>query len=231
MLKKAIILYSGGLDSSTLLALLHYRGYEIYTLTFDYGQKHSVELEKSTLLSKDYSVKDSKVITIDLRSFGGSSLTSNVPVNKHLSENFTTNEIPLTYVPARNILFLSYALAWGEVNEVYDIFIGVSQIDYSGYPDCRKNFIDSFVKMANLGTKAGVSGRSFNVHTPFIYLSKSEIITLGTFLDLNYGKTHSCYDPSSDGNACGFCESCLLRKKGFKEAEVEDPTKYTENLL
>lgn len=223
MKKKAVILLSGGLDSATCCAIAKDMDFEIYAMSFRYGQRHSVELEASKRIADAFNVKKHQIVDINLRVFGGSSLTSEqeVPKNREDSE-----EIPSTYVPARNTIFLSYAVAWAEVLKSSDIFIGVNAVDYSGYPDCRPEFINAYSKMANLATKEGVGGNKLTIHTPLIDISKAEIIKKGISLGVDYGITHSCYDPSDSGLACGHCDSCILRKKGFLEAGVNDPTEY-----
>ncbi len=228
-LKKAVVLSSGGLDSTTAMAIARSEGYQIYSLSFDYGQRHGVELAAAKTVAKAFHVKKHLVINLDLRKIGGSALTDRIDVPKGRAENVMDLEIPVTYVPARNTIFLSYAVAWAEVLEASDIFIGVNAVDYSGYPDCRPEFIASFEKMANLATKAGVEGKTrLKIHTPLLHLSKAEIIKKGITLGVDYSMTHSCYDPDMNGNACGQCDSCLLRKKGFAEAGAIDPTKYVE---
>ena len=225
--KKAIVLSSGGLDSTTVMAIAKAEGHDIYSLSFRYGQRHSVELEAAQKVAKSLGAKEHLVIDIDMAKIGGSALTDDIEVPKARSEQDMQKEIPVTYVPARNTVFLSYALAWAEVLEASDIFIGVNAIDYSGYPDCRPEYIESFERMANLATKAGVEGITrVNIHTPIIEMTKAQIIQKGVELGVDYGITHSCYDPSLEGKACGQCDSCLLRKKGFKEAGVPDPTEY-----
>ena len=224
MKKKAVVLLSGGLDSTTVLAIALNQGYEPITLCFDYGQRHRVELEKSRVLSQKMGALEHKEVKIDLRQFGGSALTDDIDVPKGRSEGEMTAEIPITYVPARNTVFLSLALAAAEAAQAQDIFIGVTAIDYSGYPDCRPEYIQAFEQMANLATKAGVEGTSrFKIHTPLIELSKADIIKKGMELGVDYSLTHSCYHPDVNGHPCGQCDSCLLRKKGFQEAGVEDP--------
>jgi len=224
-MKKAIILLSGGIDSATCAAIAKHEGYKLYPMSFSYGQRHSVELKAAKKIAAFLKVAEHKIVRIDLRTFGGSSLTSPLPVPKNRDLG-RRNEIPSTYVPARNTIFLSYALAWAEVLGIKDIFIGVNAVDYSGYPDCRPEYIKAFRSMANLATKAGVKGCKIVIHTPLIRLTKAEIIKKGHVLGFDYDLTHSCYDPSPDGKACGECDSCLIRKKGFKEARVKDPTKY-----
>ena len=223
--KKAIVLLSGGLDSATALAIARAEGFEVFALSFHYGQRHAVELDCAAR-QVDASTEEHRVVEIDLRAFGGSALTADIDVPKHDSVEELTEEIPVTYVPARNTVFLSYALAWAEVLGAHDIFIGVNALDYSGYPDCRPEFIEAFEKMANLATVAGVQGRKLTIHTPLIDLTKAEIIQLGLDLGVDYAKTTSCYDPAPDGRACGRCDSCLLRLKGFSEVGVMDPRKY-----
>ena len=222
--RKAVCLLSGGLDSSTCLARAR-RDFECYALSFDYGQRHRIELEAASRVARALGAKEHRTAKIDLRVFGGSALTAdNLAVPKHRSAEEMGEGIPITYVPARNTIFLSYALAWAEVLESSDIFIGVNAIDYSGYPDCRPEFISAFEHMANLATKAGVEGRTLiQVHTPLIELSKAGIVKLALELGLDFSLTHSCYDPTPEGRPCGQCDSCLLRKKGFEEAGVLDP--------
>jgi 7-cyano-7-deazaguanine synthase len=226
--EKAVILLSGGVDSTTCLAIAKQEGYELYALSFDYGQRHSVELERAARIAERFGAKGHLVVSLDLAKIGGSALTdSEIPVPKGRLPQEKRGQIPLTYVPARNTLFLSYALAWAEVLSAEDIFIGVNAIDYSGYPDCRPEYIQAFENLANLATKAGVEGvLGFKIHTPLIRLTKAEIIKKGLELGVDFGLTHSCYDPLADGRACGECESCTLRQKGFGEAGVEDPIPY-----
>ncbi len=226
--RKGIVLSSGGVDSTTAMAIAKAEGYDIYSLSFRYGQRHSLELDAAQRVAWAFGAKEHLVIDIDLASIGGSALTDDIEVPKARSEHDMQKEIPVTYVPARNTIFLSYALAWAEVLEASDIFIGVNAIDYSGYPDCRPEYIESFERMANLATKAGVEGITrVKIHTPLIKMTKAQIIQKGVELGVDYSMTHSCYDPSADGKACGQCDSCLLRKKGFEEAGVLDPTEYT----
>jgi len=221
---RAVCLLSGGLDSSTCLALARREGYECYALSFDYGQRHRVELEAAARVAAALGVREQRTAVIDLRAFGGSALTADIDVPKSRSVTEMGAGIPITYVPARNTIFLSYALAWAEVLEASDIFIGVNALDYSGYPDCRPEFIHAYEHMANLATKSGVEGRTrIEIHTPLIALSKADIVRLGAEVGLDFGLTHSCYDPGLDGRACGECDSCLLRAKGFAEAGVSDP--------
>ena len=226
-LKKAVVLSSGGLDSTTAMAIARYQGFEIYSLSLSYGQRHAFELEAAQKVADALGVNEHLVINMDLNKIGGSSLTDDIDVPKERDEQAMTREIPVTYVPARNTIFLSFALAWAEVLESSDIFIGVNAVDYSGYPDCRPEYVDAFERMANLATKAGVEGRTkIRIRTPLIHLTKAQIIQKGMELGVDYALTHSCYDPSPQGLACGECDSCFLRKKGFKEADVKDPTKY-----
>lgn len=225
--KKAVVLSSGGLDSTTAMAVARLEGYEIYSLSFRYGQRHTVELEAAKRVAKALGAEQHLVIDIDLAKIGGSALTDDIPVPKSRTEQDMQKEIPATYVPARNTIFLSYALAWAEVIRASDIFIGVSAVDYSGYPDCRPEYIEAFEHMANLATKAGVEGKTqVSIRAPLIHMSKAEIIQKGIELGVDYSITHSCYDPSPEGRACGQCDSCLLRKKGFIKAGVPDPTPY-----
>ena len=221
---KAVCLLSGGLDSSTCLAYALQENYQCYALTFDYGQRHGVEVKAAARVAAALGAKQHRIVEVDLRAFGGSALTADIPVPKHRSSSEMGHGIPITYVPARNTIFLSFALAWAEVLEASDIFIGVNAIDYSGYPDCRPEYIEAFERMANLATKAGVEGRTgVKIHTPLIRLNKAEIVNLGASLGLDFSLTHSCYDPSEEGRSCGACDSCLLRRKGFAEAGIEDP--------
>jgi 7-cyano-7-deazaguanine synthase len=224
-MKKAVCLLSGGLDSATCLALARRDGYETYALSFDYGQRHRVELAAAARVAESLGAKAHHVVDLDLRVFGNSALTADIDVPKGRTEEMMDAEIPVTYVPARNTIFLSLALAWAEVLECQDIFIGVNALDYSGYPDCRPEFIEAFEKMANLATKTGVEGRTkVKIHTPLIALTKAGIVKLGKELGLNFSLTHSCYDPDEHGRPCGLCDSCLLRRKGFAEAGLVDPT-------
>jgi 7-cyano-7-deazaguanine synthase len=225
--KKAVVLSSGGIDSTTTMAIAIHEGYEVYSLSFLYGQRHGVELESARRVAEVMGVKEHLVMDLDLGKIGGSALTDNISVPKGRNEAEIRGEIPMTYVPARNTIFLSYALAWAEVLEVPDIFIGVNAIDYSGYPDCRPEYIRAFENMANLAIKAAVEGKmKIHIRTPLIEMRKAEIIRKGMELGVDYGLTHSCYDPSENGTACGLCDSCLLRKKGFLEAGIPDPTIY-----
>jgi 7-cyano-7-deazaguanine synthase len=220
---RAVVLLSGGLDSATALAVAKTEGFEVYALSFSYGQRHSSELESAARVAASAGVAEHRVARIDLRVFGGSALTAgiDVPKSRELDDS-----IPVTYVPARNTIFLSYALAWAEVIGAADIFIGVNALDYSGYPDCRPEYIEAFERMANLATKAGVEGvLRFRIHAPLISLTKAQIIRRGLELGVDYGLTSSCYDPSPDG-ACGECDSCVLRRRGFAEAGIADPIRY-----
>ncbi len=224
--KKAVVLLSGGLDSATALAVAKSEGYECFALSFRYGQRHQHELDAAKRVANSLGVQEHRTIDIDLGQIGGSALTdSTIDVPKNRAEE-DMQDIPVTYVPARNTIFLSYALAWAEVIEAQAIFIGVNNLDYSGYPDCRPEFVEAFEKMANLATRAGVEGHTMQIEAPLISLTKAQIIRKGCELGIDYGLTHSCYDPSEDGLACGTCDSCTLRKKGFEEAGVPDPTKY-----
>jgi 7-cyano-7-deazaguanine synthase len=221
---KAVCLLSGGLDSSTCLALARREGYDCYALSFDYGQRHRIELEAAAKVARSLGAKEHRVALIDLRSFGHSALTADIAVPKGRTEAQMSVDIPVTYVPARNTVFLSFALAWAEVLEAPDIFIGVNALDYSGYPDCRPEFIAAFERMANLATAASVEGRMHvRIHAPLIQLSKARIVKLARELALDFALTYSCYDPAAGGRACGQCDSCLLRRKGFDEAGIADP--------
>jgi len=226
--KKAVVLLSGGLDSATVLAIAKAEGYEPYALSFDYGQRHAWELEAAKRVAASMSVAQHRIANIDLRVFGGSALTDDIAVPKGREPAEMAHGIPITYVPARNTIFLSFALAWAEVLGAGDVFIGVNALDYSGYPDCRPEYVDAFEKMANLATKAGVEGRQhLKIHTPLIALTKAQIIARGVALGVDYSLTSSCYDPGPDGLPCGQCDSCLLRQKGFSEAGIEDPLRKT----
>jgi 7-cyano-7-deazaguanine synthase len=229
--KKAVVLLSGGLDSATVLAIARSQGYKIYALSFSYGQRHVWELEAAARVAASIGVVEHRIANIDLRIFGGSALTDDIAVPKGRSADDMSHGIPITYVPARNTIFLAFALAWAEVLGSSDIFIGVNALDYSGYPDCRPEFIEAFEKMANLATRAGVEGRQLlKIHTPLIALSKAEIIRNGIELGVDYGLTSSCYDPSAIGEPCGQCDSCLLRRKGFRENGIDDPLNYRRAL-
>ena len=227
-MKKAVILLSGGLDSATTLAIAQNDGFTPYGLTFSYGQRHQFEIGASQKIAEACNLTDHIITEIDLRAFGGSALTDDIDVPKDRSESTMSGSIPVTYVPARNTIFLSFALAWAEVLQSNDIFLGVNSMDYSGYPDCRPEYIQSFQAMANLATKAGVDGdQSITIHTPLISMTKGEIISKGLALGVDYSLTHSCYDPDKAGNACGRCDSCRIRLKGFQEAGTADPINYT----
>ena len=225
--KSAVVLTSGGLDSTTVLAMARRDAFDLYSLSFAYGQRHDFELQAARQVAAALGVKGHLVTRIDLKSIGGSALTDDIQIPKARSEARMAEEIPVTYVPARNTIFLSYALAWAEVLGAWDIFIGVNAVDYSGYPDCRPAYIHAFEAMANLATKAAVEGKGrYRIHTPLINLSKAQIIQAGTALGVDYAMTHSCYDPSSRGLACGSCDACILRKNGFAAAGLPDPTPY-----
>jgi 7-cyano-7-deazaguanine synthase len=230
--KKAVILLSGGLDSATVLAIAKAEGYEPYALSFSYGQRHAWELEAAKRVAASIGVAQHRVTTIDLRAFGGSALTADLDVPKGRDAEEMSHGIPITYVPARNTIFLSFALAWAEVLGASDIFLGVNALDYSGYPDCRPEFIAAFEKMANLATKAGVEGcQHLRIHTPLIAMTKAQIIATGMELGVDYALTSSCYDPGPTGATCGQCDSCLLRQKGFRENGIEDPLRRAATSL
>lgn len=223
-MNRAVVLLSGGLDSATTLALARAKNFECYALSFAYGQRHAIEIAAAKAIAKKLGTHEHRVVTIDLRAFGGSALTSDeidVPKTPALPA-----QIPVTYVPARNTIFLSYALAWAEVLNARDLFIGVNAVDYSGYPDCRPEFLLQFERLANIATRAGSEGGHFKIHAPLLHLSKAEIISRGLELAVDFSLTHSCYDPAPDGRACGLCESCRLRAEGFRAAGVPDPTRY-----
>jgi 7-cyano-7-deazaguanine synthase len=223
----AIVLLSGGLDSTTTLAYALDRGYDARAMTFRYGQRHAREVEAARQIAKRFAVREHVIVDIDLRPFGGSALTSDIPVPKdRAADELRRGGIPVTYVPARNTIFLSFALAWAEVQEARDIFIGVNALDYSGYPDCRPEYIAAFERMANLATRSGIAGSAVVIHAPLIDLTKGQIIELGRRLGVDYALTTSCYDPDADGRACGHCDACLIRRKGFEEAGVDDPARY-----
>lgn len=230
--KKAIALLSGGLDSATTLAVAKNQGFDCYALTFRYGQRHSIEIKSAKRIADAIGVIEHRILDIDLAAFAGSALTDrslDVPKGRNIISRGT--DIPVTYVPARNTIFLSFALAWAETLGIFDIFIGVNAIDYSGYPDCRAEFIKAFQKLANLATAAGVEGKGkYKIHTPIIKMTKAEIIKTGAKLNLDYSLTHSCYDPDEKGRACGRCDSCRLRLKGFAEAGLKDPVEYRIRL-
>ena len=224
---KAVVLVSGGVDSTTVLAIARKRGFDVYALSFDYGQRHSAELEAARRVVKHLGAAAHHVIKIDLRTFGGSALTAEIDVPKGREPGRMAAEIPVTYVPARNTIFLSIALGWCEVLEAEDIFIGVNAIDYSGYPDCRPQFLEAFELMAGVATRDGVEGRArYRIHAPLLHMTKAEIIRAGIDAGVDFSLTHSCYDPVPGGLACGACDSCLLRKQGFRDAGIPDPTAY-----
>jgi len=224
---KAVLLLSGGLDSTTLLAHALQEGFDVHAMTFRYGQRHAVEIRAARRVAERFGVRDHVIVDIDLRTFGGSALTSDVAVPKDRDLSHANEGIPITYVPARNTIFLSFALAWAEVLEAQDIFIGVNALDYSGYPDCRPEYIASFERMANLATRGGVEGTNpIRLQTPLIQLTKAEIIRLGLSLGVDYSITQSCYDPDPEGRACGHCDACQLRLRGFAEAGASDPGAY-----
>lgn len=225
---KAVVLLSGGIDSATTLAIAKNEGYNTYAISFNYGQRHSFELEKAAKIAGLFKSEKHLVVNIDLRKFGGSALTDSIPVPKDRNEKDISHGIPSTYVPARNTIFLSLSLGWAEIIEAEDIFIGVNAIDYSGYPDCRPEYIEAFQQMASIATKAGVERKSkIKIHTPLINMSKAEIIKKGVSLGVDFSLTHSCYDPISSGKPCGRCDSCLLRLKGFLDAGLKDPLEYS----
>lgn len=225
---RAVCLVSGGLDSAVCLAAARREGFECYALSFDYGQRHRVELEAAARVARALGAAEHKIVRIDLGAFGGSALTAEIEVPKGRDPARAAGEIPVTYVPARNTIFLAFAVAWAEVLGAADVFVGVNAIDYSGYPDCRPEYIEAFERMANLATRAGVEGRTrLRVRTPLIAMSKGEIVRLAAELGVDAGLTHSCYDPGEDGKACGGCDACILRRKGFEEAGLRDPLEYT----
>lgn len=227
--RKAVILLSGGLDSTTVLAQAQADGYEVYALSFQYGQRHSIELDVAKRVAEQFGVKEHKVAQIDLRLFGGSALTDDIDVPKDRDPNDTS--IPITYVPARNTIFLSFALAWAEVLKAYDIFIGVNVMDYSGYPDCRPAFVEAFENLANLATAYGVEGgQRIRIHSPLLNMSKADIVQMGMKLGVDYSKTLSCYDPGPQAEACGECDACVLRQRGFHQNGLEDPAAYVKRM-
>ena len=227
-MERAVVLVSGGIDSATTLALCVRDGFEAYALSFDYGQRHRREIVAAEKIAAALGARRHRVAKIDLRVFGGSALTDEIAVPKARSGEELSHGIPVTYVPARNTIFLSYALAWAEVLDMRDIFIGVNAVDYSGYPDCRPEFIAAFEKLAGLATKAGIEGAQFHIHAPFICMSKADIIRKGNELGVDFSLTHSCYDPTPEGFACAQCDSCQLRLKGFREAGLQDPIRYAQ---
>jgi 7-cyano-7-deazaguanine synthase len=223
-----VVLVSGGLDSATILAMAKAQGFSPFAISFDYGQRHRFELEAAKRVCEAQGVARHVIIPLDLRSIGGSALTANIDVPKDRTDAELTSGIPITYVPARNTVFLSIALGWAEVIGAQDLFVGVNAVDYSGYPDCRPEFVAAFENLANLATQTGVEGQPWKIHAPLIHLTKAEIIRQGVALGVDYSLTHSCYDPTSTGLSCGHCDSCLIRKKGFLEAHVPDPTRYAD---
>ena len=226
-MKPAVLLLSGGLDSTTMLALARQEGFDVHAMTFRYGQRHSSEIDAARRVARHFGVRDHVVVDIDLRTFGGSALTADIDVPKDRTDDAIAHGIPITYVPARNTIFLSFCLAWAEVLQASDIFIGVNALDYSGYPDCRPEYVAAFQAMANLATRGGVEGTSpIRIQTPLLHLSKREIVQLGLSLGVDYSITLSCYDPSPEGTACGHCDACHLRLKGFAEAGTSDPATY-----
>ena len=226
-LRKGVILLSGGLDSTTVLAIAKSEGYQPYAISFHYGQRHVHELSAAKRIAQQMGVSEHTIVELNLRQFGGSALTDNIDVPKRTSTDEIGSEIPITYVPARNTIFLSFALAWAETLGASDIFIGVNALDYSGYPDCRPEYIDAFERMANLATKAAVEGtQRITIHTPLIDMTKAEIVRRGLELGVDYSMTTSCYDPNETGAACGHCDACLLRLKGFAENQIKDPAQY-----
>ena len=226
MERRAVVLLSGGLDSTTSAAIARSQGFTLYALTFDYGQRHRIEIERAAAVARHLEVAQHVVVPVDLRRFGGSALTSDIDVPKARSLAEIGHGIPVTYVPARNTIFLSFALAWAEVLEARDLFIGVNVLDASGYPDCRAEYIAAYERMANLATKAGAEGKRLKIHTPLIAMTKADIIRAGRALGVDYALTTSCYDPAPDGTACGACDACLLRLKGFRESGMRDPIAY-----
>lgn len=226
-MKRAVVLVSGGLDSATTLALSIRDGFEPYALSFTYGQRHEIEVIAAKRVAASLAAREHRIAQIDLRIFGGSALTDEIPVPRNQGEK-GTGDIPVTYVPARNTIFLSYALAWCEVLGAADIFIGANAVDYSGYPDCRPAFISAFEQLASVATKAGVEGTQFRIHAPVLSMSKREIIEKGTELGVDFSLTHSCYDPTADSLACGECDSCRIRLEGFRAAGLEDPIAYAK---
>jgi 7-cyano-7-deazaguanine synthase len=225
--KKAVVLLSGGLDSTTVVAIAREQGFQVYALSFDYGQNHKIELESAKRIAAKVGVERHAIVKVDLRSFGGSALTSDQPVPKHRTAEAIGHGVPITYVPARNTVFLSLALAWAETLEATDIFLGVNALDYSGYPDCRPEFIQAFETLANLATKMGTEdGKRVTIHTPLIAMTKKQIVETGQRLGVDYAQAVSCYDPDESGVACGACDACLLRLKGFAEAGAADPAPY-----
>jgi 7-cyano-7-deazaguanine synthase len=228
--RNAVVLLSGGLDSATAAAIAKSDGFDVYAMTFEYGQRHEFEIQTAKRVAKALGVAEHIICKIDLRAFGGSALTSDIEVPKHRTREEMSTGIPVTYVPARNTIFLSFAVGWAETLEANDIYIGVNALDYSGYPDCRPEYIEAYQQMARLATKVGVEGSRLTIHTPLIALTKGQIITRGLELGVDYSITNTCYDPSEDGKACGQCDACLLRLKGFEENGMSDPAPYQEGV-
>ncbi len=229
-MRNAVLLLSGGLDSTTMLAKAKHEGFDVYAMTFRYGQRHAGEIDAARRVAAHYDVKDHVVVDIDLRTFGGSALTAEIDVPKDRDDDAISHGIPITYVPARNTIFLSFCLAWAEVLGASDIFIGVNALDYSGYPDCRPEYVQAFQAMANLATRGSVEGTTpIRIQTPLLYLTKGEIVKLGLSLGVDYSLTLSCYDPSESSEACGHCDACHLRLKGFREAGTDDPAVYVRS--
>jgi 7-cyano-7-deazaguanine synthase len=228
--RKAVVLLSGGLDSATAAALAKSDGFDVYAMTFEYGQRHEFEIQTAKRVARALGVAEHIVCKIDLRAFGGSALTSDIEVPKHRTREEMSTGIPVTYVPARNTIFLSFAVGWAETLGANDIYIGVNALDYSGYPDCRPEYIEAYQQMARLATKVGVEGSRLTIHTPLIALTKGQIVTRGLELGVDYSITNTCYDPSEDGKACGQCDACLLRLKGFEENGMSDPAPYQEGV-
>jgi len=226
MKPRAVVLLSGGLDSTTCLAWALDRGFECHTLAVDYGQRHRIELEAARRISGLLGAAEHRELVANLRALGGSALTADLDVPKGRAPESMGSDIPVTYVPARNTVLLALALGWAETLDASDLIAGMNALDYSGYPDCRPEFLRAFERVANLGTRAGIEGRTFHIHAPLLALDKAGIIRLGLSLSVDYGQTHTCYDPAADGAACGACDACLLRRKGFREAGVPDPTRY-----
>ena len=225
--RHAVALASGGVDSSTAMAIAIKRGFFVHALSFDYGQRHRCELDAATNVVRSLGIEDHVIASIDLRAFGGSALTDDIDVPKNRDLSGISDGIPVTYVPARNTIFLSFALGWCEILKAQDIFLGVNAVDYSGYPDCRPEFLEAYEHLANLATKAGVEGSArYTIHAPLLRMSKADIIRAGNEAGVDFALTHSCYDPSPEGLACGDCDSCFLRRKGFEEARIPDPTRY-----
>jgi 7-cyano-7-deazaguanine synthase len=225
--RHAVALASGGVDSSTVMAIAIKRGFRVHALSFDYGQRHRCELDAARRVVRSLGIEDHVIATVDLRAFGGSALTDDIEVPKNRDIARISDGIPITYVPARNTIFLSFALGWCEILQAQDMFIGVNAVDYSGYPDCRPEFLEAYQRLANLATKAGVEGSArYTIHAPLLHMTKAEIIRTGNEAGVDFTLTHSCYDPSPEGLACGACDSCVLRRRGFEEAGVPDPTRY-----